>query len=460
LRRRLDRRHTAEEFLRSFIITIDGPSGSGKTTTARLIAKRLGLRHVDTGAMYRAVTLFASERGIDPGDGERLGQLAVALEINLAPDADQELRILVGDRDVTDAIRDPRITAAVSAVSAHRAVRAAMVRRQRQLADQGGVVLEGRDIGSVVLPWADVKIYLDAVVRVRAERRSAELALAGVNAAVDDVARELEVRDTLDASREASPLQRPVGAYLVDTSKTTIDEQVARVVALAESAAKERSHVRALATPSQRIRLAYLATINFVRFLFRLLWGMRIKSFLRTEPAQHYLFASNHISYFDPPAVSVTLPREVHFVAKDTLFDIWWLGRVIRFYNAFPIKRGVFDREAMGKALTLLQANRSVLIFPEGGRIFGGKLGEGKSGIGYLAIRSGVPVVPVYVEGTNRLKDCFFRRARVRVIHGKPIRIPADLLAQYQADEDRSLYRRYSDMVMAAIQALQEGVRR
>lgn len=460
MRRRLDPRHTAEEFLRSFIITIDGPSGSGKTTTARLIARRLGLRHVDTGAMYRAVTLLASERGVDPGDAERLGELASGLEINLAAGSDQDLRILIGDRDVTDAIRDPRITAAVSAVSAHRAVRAAMVRRQRQLADQGGVVLEGRDIGSVVLPWADLKIYLDAVVRVRAERRTAELARAGVSAAVDDVARELDVRDTLDASREASPLQRPVGAYLVDTSEMTIEEQVDRVVALAELGAKERAHARALVTPSQRIRVAYRATCAFVRFVFRLLWGMRIKSFLRTDPAQHYLFASNHISYFDPPAVSVTLPREVHFVAKDTLFKIWWLGRVIRFYNAFPIKRGVFDREAMGNALTLLQSNKSVLIFPEGGRVAGGELGEARSGVGFLAIRSGVPVVPVYVEGTDRLKDCFFRRTRVRVVHGKPIRIPAELLAEYRTEDDRAVLRRYSDMVIAAIQALKDSVRR
>ncbi len=459
MRRRLDPRRTAEEFLRSFIITIDGPSGSGKTTTARLIAQRLGLRHVDTGAMYRAVTLLAIERGVDTGDAERLGELAEALKIDVLAEPEREPRIRIDERDVTEAIRDPRITAAVSAVSAHRAVRAAMVKRQRELADQGGVVLEGRDIGSVVLPWADVKIYLDAVVRVRAERRSAELARAGVNAAVDDVARELDVRDTLDASREASPLQRPVGAYLVDTSETTIEEQVERVVSLARSAAEERARTRALVTPSQRIRAAYWATCTFVQFIFRVLWGMRVKSFLRIDRAQHYLFASNHISYFDPPAVSVTLPREVHFVAKDTLFKIWWLGRVIRFYNAFPIKRGVFDREAMGHALTLLQSNRSVLIFPEGGRVAGGKLGEARSGVGYLAIRSGAPVVPVYVEGTDRLKDSFFRRTRVRVIHGKPIRIPAELLAEYQSEDDRALYRRYSDMVLAAIQALKERSR-
>ncbi len=454
--RRRDPR-TAEEFLRAFTITIDGPSGSGKTTTARLIATRLGLRHIDTGAMYRAVTLLASERGIDPGDAERLGELARELAIDVLAEPEREPRIRVGERDLTDAIRDPRVTAAVSAVSAHRSVRAAMVRRQRELAEHGGVVLEGRDIGSVVLPWADLKIYLDAVVRVRAERRSAELARAGVAVGVDDVARELEVRDSLDASREASPLMRPVGAYLVDTSETTIEEQAGRVVELARLAAEERARSRAL-TRSQRMRIPYHATIRFVRFIYRVCFGMRVKSFLRPDPAQHYLFASNHVSYFDPPAVSVTLPREVHFVAKDSLFKLWWLGPVIRFYNAFPIKRGVFDREAMGHALSLLQAGKSVLIFPEGGRVAGGELGEGRSGVGYLAILAGIPVVPVYVEGTDRLKDCFLRRSRVRVAHGKPIRIPAELLAEYQAEEDRAVYRRYSDMVMAAIQGLKERI--
>lgn len=447
----------AEDILRSFIVTIDGPSGSGKTTTARWVAKQVGLRHLDTGSMYRAVTLLALERGVDLGDGERLGNLADELAIRVEADAAGEPLVRVGERNVTEDIRAPRVTAAVSAVSAHPSVRASMVRRQRELADAGGVIVEGRDIGSVVLPWADVKIYLDASVRVRAERRHAELAKAGVTTSIDEVARDLERRDTLDASRETSPLVRPVGAWLVDTSQATIEGEVARVVGIARDAANERERSLARIGPSQRMRLPYLLTILFVRFLYTVLFGMRVRSFLRTEPAQHYLFASNHISYFDPPAVSVTLPREVHFVAKDTLFKHWLLGPVIRFYNSFPIKRNVFDREAMATALSILERNRSLLIFPEGGRIAGGELGSARSGVGYLAVRSGVPVVPVYVEGTDRLRDCFFRRARVRVVHGKPIRIPGGLLDEYRSQDDRAIYRRYSEMVLAAIQALKQG---
>ncbi len=447
---------TAEELLRTFSISIDGPSGSGKTTTARLVAKELGLRHVDTGAMYRAVTLVAIERGVDLGDAERLGALAGELEIFVEQDARGDPRVRIGGRDVTDAVRSPEVTGAVSAVSAHRPVRAAMVRRQRELAERGGVILEGRDIGSVVLPWADVKIYLDASVRVRAERRHAELSRAGVTASIDDVARDLERRDSLDASRAESPLVRPVGAWLVDTSNATIEGEVAKVASLARETAAERAALLARTSPKQRMRLAYHAVILFVRSVYIVLFGLRWKSLLKTEPTQNYLFASNHISYFDPPAVSITLPREVHFVAKDTLFKIWWLGPVIRFLNAFPIKRGVFDREAMATALSLLESRQSVLIFPEGGRIAGGELGSARSGVGYLAIRSGIPVVPVYLEGTDRLRDCFFRQTRVRVVHGPPIRIPAGLLDEYRSQDDRALYRRHSEMVLAAIQALKE----
>jgi 1-acyl-sn-glycerol-3-phosphate acyltransferase len=311
----------------------------------------------------------------------------------------------------------------------------------------------------VVLPWADVKIYLDASIEVRAQRRYVELSRAGVQTSIDEVARDLERRDSLDASREASPLVRPVGAWLVDTSNATIEGEVERVASIAREEAAVRAQALTRTEPSQRIRMAYFLTITFVRFIYTVLFGMRIRRFFKAEPAQNYIFASNHISYFDPPAVSVTLPREVHFVAKESLFKHWLLGPVIRFYNAFPIKRGVFDREAMGAAVGFLERGRSVLIFPEGGRIAGGELGSARSGVGFLAVRSGVPVIPVYVEGTDRLRDCFFRKTRVRVIHGKPIRIPAALLPEYRTEDDRALYRRHSDMVMAAIQTLKERKR-
>jgi cytidylate kinase len=443
-----------DDRIRSFIFAVDGPSGSGKSTTARLVARRLGLRHIDTGAMYRAVTLCAREAGIDPGDGVKLGSLARGLAISIVPVADAEPRVRVGERDVTAEIRSPDITAAVSAVSAHPDVRAAMVKRQRELSAEGGVILEGRDIGSVVLPWADVKIYLDASLRVRAERRHAELVRAGTATNVEDIERDLLRRDTLDASREASPLVCPVGAWVVDTSNVTIDEEVQRVIDLADEAVRERSDG---ARVSQRKRFVYRSITTFVAAVYHVVFGMRVRRILRAERGQNYLFASNHRAYSDPPAVSCRLPREVHFVAKDSLFKVPVLGPLIRYLNAFPIRREMFDREAMAHAVKVLNTGGSVLIFPEGGRIRGRELGTARSGVGYLAIQTGAPVVPCFVEGTNHLHLCLFRLRRFRVIQGRPIWIPRALAEEYRRQDDRSLYRRHSEMVLAAIRALRDG---
>jgi cytidylate kinase len=443
-----------DETVRSLVIAIDGPSGSGKTTTAREVARRLGLRHIDTGAMYRAVTLVARERGIDPGDGERLGALARELDIGASAGADGLPVVSVGGRDVTAAVRSPEVTAGVSAVSAHRSVRAAMVRRQRELAAGGGAILEGRDIGSVVLPWADVKVYLDASVGVRARRRQAELAAAGATVAVEEVERDLLRRDTLDSSREESPLVRPIGAWVVDTSGLTIDEQVLRVVTLARETAERAPSADIPAAPGKRF--TWRAVTGLVALFYTLVFGMRLRRHFRGVPGENYIFASNHVAYTDPPAVGCRLPREVHFVAKDSLFRNPVLGPTIRYFNAFPIRRGVFDREAMNTAVNLLRRGHSVMIFPEGGRVAGGELGPARSGVGYLALESGVAVVPVYVEGTDRLHECLVRRTRIRVVHGRPIRIPPALLSEYRGREDRTLYRRHSEMVMAAIQALKE----
>ncbi len=448
---------TVTDILQSFTVAIDGPSGSGKTTTAKRVAERLGCRHIDTGAMYRAVTFVAREEGVDVGDGAQLGVLAASLDMAIGETADGLQTVSVAGRDITREIRSSEVTAAVSAVSAHAEVRDAMVRRQRELSAAGGAILEGRDIGSVVLPWADVKIYLDAAVAVRAERRRAELEAAGANVPVEDVARDLDRRDALDASRAQSPLIRPIGAWVVDTSNLSIDEQVDRVVEIAREEAERRVAALVMDGTAQRKCFKWRLITGVVAAMYTLVFGMRVKRLYRGEPAQNYIFACNHIAYADPPAVSCRLFREVHFVAKDSLFRVPLLGPLIRWVNAFPIRRGIFDREAMAHSLRLLQAGRSILIFPEGARVTDGTSAAPRSGVGYLALMSGVPVVPVHVEGTNRLRECLLRRRRFRVVHGRPVRIPPALLADLQGREDRTAYRRHSDAVMAAIRALGDG---
>jgi len=226
--------------VKRLVVTIDGPAGSGKSTTAKLVAARLGYTYLDTGAMYRAMALKALELRVDlssPGD---LGRMASETDVRVRPDP-QGTRVVMDGRDVTDLLRSPEVTRASSPVSAAKAVRERMVAIQRQIGREGGVVAEGRDIGSVVFPGADVKIYLDADLRRRAARRRIDLEAAGRSAALDEVERDLRARDQYDSSREHSPLCVPEGSIRVDTTDLTIDEQVERVVAAVRRKLEEAS---------------------------------------------------------------------------------------------------------------------------------------------------------------------------------------------------------------------------
>jgi cytidylate kinase len=210
------------------IVTIDGPAGSGKSTVARKLATRLGFRYLDSGALYRAVTLAALDRNVDLDSGKRLGELAAGLSIRLEPDG----RVLLEGRDVTAAIRGERVSASVSKASAHAEVRAAMLSVQRTAADSGDLVCEGRDMGTVVFPQAEVKVYLDADVGVRAERRRKELVAKGESLSHEDLVARLQDRDRKDATRTHAPLKRAEGQVHVDTSDMTIDGVVDRLVGL------------------------------------------------------------------------------------------------------------------------------------------------------------------------------------------------------------------------------------
>ncbi len=228
-------------FLRRLVVAIDGPAGSGKTTTARGVARTLGLRHVDTGAMYRAVTWKTLETGTDPSDETRVAEISRAIDIAFSQEGTGAEKIAADGIDVSDAIRTLEVTRHVSLVSSYPAVRRSMVRLQRHLARDGGVVLEGRDIGSVVLPGAHVKVFLQASVDERANRRLRELAAKGVEKTFEEIRADMERRDRLDSTRETSPLKIAVGAHVVDTTSLSIEEEVRKIVEIARDTASSLS---------------------------------------------------------------------------------------------------------------------------------------------------------------------------------------------------------------------------
>lgn len=217
------------------IVAIDGPAGAGKSTVARRLAEALGYVLVDTGAMYRAVALAASRAGIPWNDAERVAGLARGIlgAHSLAFERDQELglRVKLGGEDVSEAIRTPEIAHGASTVSAHGEVRAVLLDLQRQAGQGGGVVLEGRDIGTVVFPEADVKFFLTASPEIRARRRHDELVGKGQNVTLEATLAEVQERDARDEGRAVAPLRKADGAVVVDSTPMTIDETVAFMLA-------------------------------------------------------------------------------------------------------------------------------------------------------------------------------------------------------------------------------------
>ncbi|MFQ5628327.1 MAG: (d)CMP kinase [bacterium] len=211
------------------MITIDGPAGSGKSTTARLVANRLGFTYLDTGAMYRALTLLALQQNCDIENGASLARIAQknTFEIQSTP---ERTRIWIDGNELTDQIRTLAVTNNVSAVSRHPAVRNEMVKLQRKIATSGKFVIEGRDIGSVVFPNARLKIFMKASVDARAQRRLKELQEKNVYTSFEKIKDEMAARDKYDSERETAPLMKPEGAIVLDTTKLTIDEQVEKII--------------------------------------------------------------------------------------------------------------------------------------------------------------------------------------------------------------------------------------
>ena len=220
---------------RRLVVALDGPGGSGKSSVGARSATRLGYRFCDTGVLYRGLTLLAVRRGIDPADGAALAELAPHLQL-VTDGHERYMRLIVDGSELTSELHSAGVDAAVSTVSAHAPVRAALLPVQRRLAEGGGIVMAGRDIGTVILPDADLKIYLDVSVEERARRRADQRGVTDPDGRrqIED---ELRERDRLDSTRDVAPLRIPDGAVVLNTDGNTLDQTVDLVVRLVESVA-------------------------------------------------------------------------------------------------------------------------------------------------------------------------------------------------------------------------------
>jgi len=360
------------------VIAIDGPSGAGKSTVARALAEQLGLDWLDTGAMYRVVTLAALRESIDPRDGERIAELLKGLAF------DVDGSVLLDGEDVSDQIRSSPVDEAVSIVAAHPEVRRVLVERQRQWvrAHRGGVV-EGRDIASVVFPEARVKVYLTAVESTRAHRRAREDGIAVSEEALKRVAR----RDRLDRERKASPLSIPEGSTVIDTTSLTSPEVVTEILKI-------------LWPPEQR-SLFYRGCRIAARLVSKVLWRVQVEGSSNVPEVGPVILAPIHRSNLDFLLVSNATRRHLWYMAKDSLWKSRALGRLLDSLGAFPVKRGFADREAFELSRRVLEEGRVLILFPEGTRKSGPRVDELQEGAAYLALKTGACIVPVGIAGSE-----------------------------------------------------------
>jgi cytidylate kinase len=397
-------------------LAIDGPAGSGKSTVARLVAETIGFQYIDTGATYRALGWLALERGIPLEDGARLRGLAIAQPATLGYHHDR-WSVSIAGHDVTDAIREPRIDDAASRVASHDEVRDVLVARQRQYSLARDSVLDGRDCGTRVRPDADLKIFVTADVAERARRRAAQ----HQGGDEGDVERSIRERDQRDAPQSGAAAD----AVVIDTTDREIDAVVAEIV---DRWLERRRKLLDHEVTSDRSAEEWISgdqgpDFNTVVRRTRALWerGFRLKAHgVERVPNRNCVFIANHASMWDPAFLIVPLQRRIRYMGKFDLAKmpvVKDLGDAIGF---FPVRRGAGDRVALHIGEEVLRRGDSLGIFPEGTRVYEGRLARPKQGAARLALVTGVPIVPVAIYG-NRWSESLFK---VSVAFGRPHYFP------------------------------------
>lgn len=410
------------------IVAIDGPAGSGKSTVARTIAQRRGFIYLDTGAMYRSVTLACLDNQVDIADAETVAHIASNSTISFASDNDQTQHVYLNGKDVTQAIREERVDSAVSLVSAIPAVRECMGDLQRKLGEQGSIVAEGRDIGTVVFPHAEVKVFLTANAEARAHRRAVQR--DGGNAAQADktvsseeekqILADIERRDKMDSTRSVAPLTAAADAVQIDSSNLTVDEVCAKIEALidaksSQSSSEDKTPQKtetsqqttkqpAKATPQKKVkttsgpmpwwgntiadyhahqipefplgaRIFRWIAISVVAIFSKLMWRWTVEDrqkIVEATKERGVVLVMNHVSMLDPIVAYLTfvaLGLRIRPIYKDEFNDQGPLGKILAWVGGISVRRGTADLKALRNAQHTLESGDSILVFPEGTRI-------------------------------------------------------------------------------------------
>ena len=426
--------------LKHFTIAIDGPGGAGKSSVADGVAAKLNVLHLDTGVMYRAFALQALREGIATRDEPALSALAERIRIDVAFQEGRQHTFVNGE-DVTALLRTPETGMAASDCATHGAVRRLMVRLQQELARTRSMVLDGRDIGTRVLPDATLKVFLTASPEVRARRRTDELLARGLSADYDTVLADVIARDRQDTTRAIDPLIAAPDAFVLDTSRMTPPEVERAILDRLEQKTMQSEAETHVSKPRERLTFLYRVAMGLSTVLFRTLLPVRYHNLEALSLDAPYILIGNHNSMLDPFLIGWRCSRyQIRYLGKKELITNPLMRAVYRRLLMIPVDRHHTDMQAVRACLKTLKEGHVLGIFPEGTRHKKTLMEEMESGVAMIALRGNVPILPAYITS----KPKFFRP--IDCYYGEPFSV-ADIA-------EGGVNREACEQVMAKIVAL------
>lgn len=401
----------------SFIVAIDGPAGTGKGTMAELLSKKYNLVNIDTGATYRCVTLEMLNKNIGMDEEEKIAEMLKTIKIEMSNENGKQ-KVLLNGEDVTEKIRSKEVSEKVSPVSSIKQIRIAMAGLQRKMAQGKDVIMEGRDIGTVIFPTADVKIYLDADVEVRAQRRFKQNQEKGIQMSYEEVLENIKKRDKNDMEKEMGALKVAPGAIVIDTTKMTVKEQaqaISKVIDKKKKEIKKEEKIYAIRPETTWKKIERAVIKKLIYAFYKIVFRLEKVGEENVPMEGPVILCANHLNTWDAVGLVTATKRRIRFIAKEDLFHNSFLNWIAHVFDVIPIKRGMRDMEAMKRNLTALKNGEALGIFPEGTRKGLEKGAKVQNGAAYMALKTKVKVVPVGIQGT------FKPFTKVTLNYGKPI---------------------------------------
>lgn len=423
----------------SFVVAIDGPAGSGKGSITKLVAEKLNLESIDTGAMYRCVTLDMINKNIQINELEKIQNLLKDIDIKLE---DGNQRVLLNGVDVTQKIRSIEVTKKVSQVSAIKEVRIKLVELQRKMAKNKNIIMEGRDITTIVFPKADVKIYLDADVEERARRRFKQNQEKNIKSTYEEVLSDMKKRDENDKNKELGALKVAEDAIVLDSTNMSIKQTTKQIIKIIKKKQKEdaldkRVYEETKDTPFKKFKFKFTKKIVYYCF-YKLIYRIEKVNEKNVPDEGAYIICANHINMLDALSVVCACKRKVRFICKESMFKNKALGWALKLSDTIPINRDKNDLESMKRSLKALKNGEVLGIFPEGTRKGMEKNLQAKSGAAFFSLKTGTKVIPLGIQGS------FKPFTKVKLVFGEPL----DFSEYYGKEKDKEALEKVTNIIM------------